>query len=141
LRSESFPHHRPDGVSFPVGAKSLRNEVILKYARREAIFVMGLWLASFLYTVIYCYWFGYLKHPPLNFLGIQLDFSRLDRSPSDLKLIYGIPDWVVWGVGLPWLVCLVLTVWFSLAFMKDEELGEDREAELAERIHEEAHAE
>lgn len=97
----------------------------LKYALREALFVMAVWLATLAYTVACCYLFGYSKHPPLHFFGMTLDLTRFDRQPQTVRFLFGVPDWVLWGVGVPWLVSLVLTVWFCFRFMKDEELGED----------------
>ena len=98
----------------------------LKFARREAVFVLSLWLFTLLYTVGYCYLFGYVKHtPPPRVLGFTIDLSRFDRSPADLHLIFGVPDWMFWGVLAPWFVCWVLTTWFSFFFFKDEDLGED----------------
>lgn len=112
--------------------KSVASVPSLKYARREAMFVMGLWAVTLVYTVVYCYVFGYSQH------DVSLvNLSHLDRKVENLRLIFGVPDWVFWGVGLPWFVCVILTVWFSFWFMKDEDLGKDFEAELAERIREE----
>ncbi len=110
----------------------------VRFARREAIFVMSTWALALLWTVGYSYLFGYRTHTG-EILGIPLDgLAHLNRSPESLRLIGGIPDWVVWGVILPWAVCFVLTHWFAAWFMKDEDLGEDHDAELAQRIQEEA---
>lgn len=87
-----------------------REDPVLKSARREALVVLVLWLAAMTYTVTYCYLFGY------------------GRSLEELTFILGFPDWVFWGIIAPWAVCLVLSYWFSHLFMRDEDLGEDREA-------------
>lgn len=44
-----------------------------------------------------------------------------NRSADDLTYLFGMPDWVFWGVVVPWGVCLVLSLWFSW-FMEDDEL-------------------
>ncbi len=98
----------------------------LQYARREALFVVVMLLVTLIYTLTYCYLFGYARHTPApNLLGMQLDLSRFDRSAEGLRLVYGMPEWVWLGIVVPWLVCWAVTVWFSLCFMKDEDLGED----------------
>jgi hypothetical protein len=80
---------------------------LLRTARREAIVVFAIWLAAICYTVGYSYTFGY------------------DRPEESIKYIYGVPDWVMWGVVLPWAVSTVAAVWFAMFFMTDEPLGDE----------------
>ena len=82
-------------------------EPVLRSARREALCVLGIWLAAMSYTVTYCYLHGY------------------NRSLDSLKFVLGFPDWIFWGVLVPWGVCIVLSVWFGATFMRDEDLGEE----------------
>ncbi len=85
-------------------------------ARREALVVIAIWLAAILYIIPYCYLRG--------------------QSPADgeLRLVWGMPAWVWWGVVVPWGAANLITVWFCLYFMSDDDLGEDRsdEAEKAD---------
>ncbi|MEZ6053940.1 MAG: DUF997 family protein [Planctomycetaceae bacterium] len=84
------------------------------HARREALVILGLWAAAMLWVVPHCYFFGY--HPVEN--------------PEQLKTIIGIPDWVFWGVFVPWLACCLFLPVFSFWLIQDddprpsEELGE-----------------
>lgn len=78
-------------------------------AKREALTVFLAFLVAGVYTVLYCYSCGY------------------DLDPATLKTVWGIPSWVVWGIIVPWMGAIGFSVWFSLAFIKDEELGEERE--------------
>ncbi len=39
-----------------------------------------------------------------------------------LRLMWGMPEWVVLGILVPWMFGLGLTVWFALRFMKDTDL-------------------
>jgi hypothetical protein len=48
------------------------------------------------------------------------------RDAADIGLIWGIPDWVFWGVVLPWGLCLVFSVWFCFGYVADDDLGQDR---------------
>jgi hypothetical protein len=82
-----------------------REDPVVRSARREAIVSILVWLGAMLYTVGYCWQYGY------------------GRAASDVKLIWGIPDWVLWGIVAPWLVCAVISWWFAYGLMSDEPLG------------------
>ena len=85
-----------------------RNEdPLLISARREATVILLLWVVSLAYTITYCARHGY------------------DRTIDDMTFVFGFPDWVFWGVILPWSICTVFTWWFCHFFMGDEELGDD----------------
>ena len=45
---------------------------------------------------------------------------------EDVRFILGIPDWIFWAVVLPWVLCLGVSVWFGLRFMKDDDLGPEK---------------
>ncbi len=80
---------------------------LLTSARREALVVLAVWSVALVYSISYCYQFGY------------------GRSVDDLTFVLGFPDWVYWGVVAPWCVCFAISFWFSFRFMRDEPLGED----------------
>lgn len=82
---------------------------VLKSSRREAAFCILLWVAACAWTVGYCALKGY------------------GRDPKSLTFILGFPDWIFWGVMVPWIVCLVATLWFALGFMKAEDLGAEKD--------------
>lgn len=44
----------------------------------------------------------------------------------EVSFILGFPDWIFWGVAVPWAVCLAASVWFGLRFMKDDDLGPEK---------------
>lgn len=75
-------------------------------ARREAIVLVVIFAISLTYSVLVSYFLGY------------------DRNPSEIVTYLGIPDWVLWGVFLPWTVCVLVTVWFTFFFMVDDPLEE-----------------
>ena len=81
---------------------------LVRSARREAAVVLLIWAVALIYSVGYCWLFGY------------------HRAPSELTFVWGIPDWVMWGVFAPWLACYLVSLWFSYGFMTDDELGEER---------------
>jgi hypothetical protein len=100
-----------------------RTDPVLKHSRREAIVIGLTWLAATAYTCGYCSLFGY-RRP-----GRMLDVA-------DIHPLFGVPSWVVWGVFAPWLACAVFTFWFGLAFMTDDDLGQDHAQELDRDIRE-----
>ncbi|MEX2176930.1 MAG: DUF997 family protein [Pirellulaceae bacterium] len=86
---------------------------VLVSSRREAVVVLLIWLAACIYTVTYCYQHGY------------------GRDVDSLRFVAGIPDWVFYGIVVPWTICTLLSFWVSNFLIKDQDLGEEQpEAEL-----------
>lgn len=81
---------------------------VLRSGRREALVVTCLWLVAMGYTVGYSYLNGY------------------GRAAEDLKFVWGFPDWVFWGIVVPWVSCALFGVWFAYGFMSDAELEPER---------------
>ncbi len=74
----------------------------------------GLFLVAMLYTVTVCAVMGY------------------NRDPATLKFVLGFPDWIFWGIVLPWGVCIVASFALGGLFMRDEVLeGDEPSAEAA----------
>lgn len=93
---------------------SRSEDPVLRSSRREAALVLLIWLAACVYTVGYCYLFGY------------------DRDAATLTYVLGFPDWVFWGIITPWTVCTILCFVLSYFVISDEDLGEEQaEADLA----------
>lgn len=82
---------------------------LLTSARREAIIVFAIYTAAMLWSVLYSSWYGY------------------GRSLEDLKFVFGLPDWVFWGVVVPWGAATLASFLFGALFMRDERLDEDPE--------------
>lgn len=80
---------------------------LLSSSRREAVLVFTVWALALLYTISVCYWWGY------------------QRPVEDLTFVFGVPDWVFWGLVVPWFACLAFNFWFSFWFMQDAELEAD----------------
>jgi len=87
-----------------------KEQQLLRHARREGLLVMAVWTACLIWSMTAGYFMGYR------------------RSPAEMSLIFGIPDWIFWSVVLPWALCLAFSVWFCFAFMADDDLGQDQES-------------
>jgi hypothetical protein len=85
---------------------------LVRSARREALWVLSVWLGSLIYTVGYCSRWAYDAERPVRF-------------------VWGLPDWVFYGIALPWGACLAISAGFAWFVMRDEPLGaeEDRRGE------------
>lgn len=81
---------------------------LVRDARREAAVAAAIWAGALAYTVGFC------------------SRSAYGRDPETLTFVLGFPDWVFWGVLTPWAAVTAITIGFSLWFMKDGDLGEER---------------
>lgn len=88
-----------------------KDDPIVSSSRREAVVFALLWLATLLYTVGYCFTHGYER--------------KLDGSLSEMTFVFGWPDWVFWGLVVPWGTCTVVSIFFATFVMRDAPLGEE----------------
>jgi uncharacterized membrane protein YhdT len=88
-----------------------REDPVLTSARREALLVFAIWLAACVYSVGFCYRFGYW------------------RDAATLTYVLGFPDWVFWGVIVPWALCTGLCFVLSYFVIRDDDLGEEQAEE------------
>ena len=77
---------------------------LVRSARREAVLSLLVWLASLVYTVGYCALYAYDADRPLTF-------------------VWGVPDWVAYGIVAPWATAIVVSSLFAWFVMRDEPLG------------------
>ena len=77
---------------------------LVRSTRREAIVTAVIFVAALAWTVGYCSAYGY------------------GRSLESLTFVLGFPDWVFWGILLPWGTCTLLACGLSLWFIRDQEL-------------------
>ena len=102
-------------------------------SRREAIVILIIWLVTTIYSSVYCYLFGYKSHdmvasakgPTLSELVGDLPGWNRAAESLQLPLSLGIPDWVFFGVVVPWCLCIGLTFWFCLFFFVEDDLSAD----------------
>jgi hypothetical protein len=85
----------------------VREDAVVRAARREAALALALWAAAMVYSVTYCYRYGY------------------GRTIESLTFVLWFPDWVFWGIVAPWIACALVSVVFAYRVMGDEPLGEE----------------
>lgn len=116
-------------------------DILYRNSVREARFIFGTWACCFVYTISYCYLMGYVSHESLpsahggsigSLLGELESFNR-DPAQVSYPLGLGIPDWVFYGIVIPWGLCVLATFLYGLFLFSEDELGgEDEEGETAE---------
>lgn len=105
---------------------------LFRNACREARLVLLVWFLALVWSVGYCYLFGY-QHQPDDWV-VQMGLASV-RSPQDLHYYWGIPDWVFFGILAPWLLCSAFTVIFAKWIMTDDDLGQEAEEGTASHGH------
>lgn len=93
---------------------STEEDPVVSSSRREAVAVLSMVAIALGYTVTTCYRMGY---------------GTGTRELKFVRLFFGIafPDWVFWGIVVPWLTCFVLGSTFAFFVMKDADLGVELE--------------
>ncbi|MFN9719747.1 MAG: DUF997 family protein [Planctomycetota bacterium] len=82
---------------------------LVQSSLREALIVSSLWLGAAIWSIGTCYSMGY------------------HRKAEDLRLVLGFPDWIFWGIVIPWTTCTIISIGFGLLFVRDGDLGQDVE--------------
>lgn len=128
-------------MSIPTHSDSqFTEDPLYRHSLREAAFILSLWACCLVYTVGYCYLYGYLTHEPAtNSTGPGIDqwvgpLTSFNRDPESITypLGLGIPDWVFYGVVLPWCVCVAATFWYLRYFFADDDLSPSSDRETTE---------
>src|SRR5262249_20311417 len=86
---------------------------LFRHARRETLLTLALIFMALVWTVGYSYYYGYLQEgaPP--------------PEEGEFRQLMGLPDWVFFGIFLPWMACTAATVWLSLYGIADDDLGRE----------------
>jgi hypothetical protein len=96
---------------------------VLTSSRREAVLVFAIWAVACVCSIGVCYRLGY------------------DRDVTTMTYVFGFPDWIFWGVIVPWTVCTALCFVVPRFVITDEDLGEEQaEEQLVNRASEADHA-
>jgi hypothetical protein len=109
------------------------DDPVYRDARREAVVILAAWSLCMIWSVSYSYLHGYSSHDrvPGEVTMLMPDLGDRDRDPDSLTTPFGlgIPDWVFWGVVVPWALCIGFSAWFCFVYMTDDpealDQGED----------------
>lgn len=79
--------------------------------------MLAFWLACFAWVIGYSLCFG------------------SGGDDRELAIVGGVPAWVFWGVGVPWIVATVFSTWFALTQMQEDPLDQrdERDAESVDK--------
>jgi hypothetical protein len=92
------------------------NDPVLLSSFREMLVVLAVWIAAAVWSIGYCYLHGYVGSQPLP-------------ATRAIRFVYGFPDWIFWGVVVPWVLCALASLVISVFVMRDEDLGVDSDEE------------
>ena len=84
-------------------------EKSLSQSRNELRFILLTWSVCCIWVISYCGIYGY------------------DLEPKDISTVFGFPDWAFWGIALPWIFANLVTFWFCLRVLKNEDDEESME--------------
>ena len=99
---------------------------LFRHARREALVVLAVWVVALVWTVGYCWLRGYERAADDALVRSGLAAAR---DADNFQQVLGLPDWVFFGILLPWLACTVFTMLYSVWGLKDDDLGKEAEEE------------
>jgi hypothetical protein len=91
--------------------RQFSEDPVLTSSRREAALVLAIWLIACLATIGICYRHGY------------------NRDAATLTYVLGFPDWIFWGIVVPWSICTALCYIVPRFFITDEDLGQEQTEE------------
>lgn len=83
------------------------DDPVFRNTRREALLILVIWGITLCWVVPYSIINGYA--PP--------------QSPEELKLVWGMPEWIFYGVALPWIIASAVTFGLCLFVIQDDDLG------------------
>ena len=83
---------------------------VYTHSLRETYLILLTWIVFAIWVISYTLRYGY------------------DLDPDNFSTVIGIPEWVFWGIGLPWILAILVTVGFAVFIIKDDPLEESKEA-------------
>ena len=91
----------------------MAEDPVVRSTRREVVGVLTVTALALTYTIVTCYQLGFNPQRELKFV----------------HLLGGVafPEWVFWGIVVPWIACFVIGALFAFCWMSDADLGEELE--------------
>jgi hypothetical protein len=107
---------------------------LLRNTYTELTVCAVVWLVTLLWTISYNVLAGY-KHAPDSWL-VTAGWAR--HPDAKLVTVFGFPDWVFWGIVVPWVIATAFTVVYSLWGMADDDLGHEADQKTGLVVEEQA---
>ena len=60
-------------------------------------------------------------------VGVSWYLGYGNDSAEPLRMVWGMPRWVVWGIAAPWMGANLFTLWFCWRCVADDPLGDARD--------------
>jgi hypothetical protein len=79
---------------------------------RETFLILLTWIVFAIWVLSYSLSYGYNLHP------------------DTFSTVLGIPEWIFWGIGLPWIFAMLITIGFAVFIVKDDQLEENEEVPI-----------
>lgn len=86
------------------------------HARKEAVLILAVWFLALLWTLPMSYFNGFES---------QVDIEQV-------SFIFGMPKWVFWGIGLPWMMANLITIWFCFFYFSEDDLDPQQDADSSD---------
>lgn len=96
---------------------------LLRHAYQELAVCGVVWIVAMIWTLGVYVLIGY-RHAPDHWL-VTSGWARSPDAP--VPIVLGMPEWVAYGVVLPWVTISIFTVLYALFWMHDDDLGDDPE--------------
>ncbi len=87
-----------------------KTDPVYQNSKRETQWILFIWALFAIWVVGISGWLGYKTDPE-----------------APVKVVMGFPNWVFWGIAVPWLGANIAICTFAIKFMKDDPLGDDSE--------------
>ena len=75
---------------------------------KELKYILCVFTICIVWTLLTCFVLGY----------------RSSDDASEVSVVFGMPSWVFWGIFCPWVAADLMTTYFCLRVMKDDDLGQ-----------------
>jgi len=81
------------------------DDPVYRNALRESLVALGAWAVCACYTLTYCSFEAY---------GVEGEL---------VKVIWGIPEWILVGILLPWALAIGFAWWYCFRCIQDDDLS------------------
>lgn len=85
--------------------------------------VLGIWLGFLVWVIGCCALLGYQAAGEARPVLPETSGAQA----TQIAIRAGLPSWIFWGIALPWLAAVVVTLVFGAWILQDDDLGAERD--------------